>query len=78
MQGKTAPPEPKGASFSNDGRQLAEDNSWFRKLDVLEAQPVKDIRPLQSQQMRHIKLSLSQVENMDDFDIMDAMERGEW
>lgn len=74
-QGKSAGIGAKAPLTSEERRQQAEDEGWFKRLSALEAQPVKEAEPNESQ---HKKLSSSQLENMDDFDIMDAMERGEW
>lgn len=77
-QGKTADTGQNETARSRAGQQAPEEYRWLERLGNLEAQPVNDTEPPQSQQTPHMRLSQSQLENMDTFDIMDAMERGEW
>lgn len=76
-QGELADIHVNGACLSREGKHPVESRNWLKSLDALEAQPVKSIG-LESQQTRHTRLSQRQLENYDDVDIMDAMERGEW
>lgn len=77
-QGKTANIASTGTAHSQESKQPVEDDSWLKSLDELEAQPIKNTGLESFQETRHKKLSKKQLENYDDVDIMDAMERGEW
>lgn len=76
-----------GALWSSDSHEsrrkaepvVVEDDGWLRRLDTLESQPVGDTPGLEPQQKTlYKKLTVRQLENYDNVDIMDAMERGEW
>ncbi|ROW07495.1 hypothetical protein VPNG_07057 [Cytospora leucostoma] len=77
-QGKTAKTGENKTQVTRGGQQASEEDRWLQQLRDLEAQPVNDTELPESQQSPHMKLSQSQLENMDSLDIMDAMERGEW
>ncbi|ROW08521.1 hypothetical protein VMCG_03278 [Cytospora schulzeri] len=77
-QGKTTGIKATGASpFRAQDEQPVEDHTWLKSLDALEAQPVENTGPLERGETRYMRLSRRQLENYDDVDIMDAMERGE-
>lgn len=76
-KGKSGENEPQVGSFLPERKHQVEDHDWLKRLDALEAQPVKD-NGLELQPTRHTRLSQRQLENYDEVGIMDAMERGEW